>query len=306
MKEVEKMKKIVLGLLIAVTMITGFTGCASMKKDALAYEQEKNADGIAVDLSDNPYYKEKISGFKYAEAERISYDSQVTGATKHARVLLPADYDEEKDYPVLYLLHGWGGSDKTWLNKDADIIIQNLFYLNNVQEMVVVFPNSCVNEEENVDDMDFGEASVIYDRTEEDIMTSLMPYINEHYSVMTDRDHTAIAGYSLGGKESLTTAFRNQDVFGYVGAFSAVSPIPDANGQGYEPTMEDLVVDEQYGGFHYVLINVGKDDPYIDGTYVIEDALNRNQIPHTFYVMEGEHENSVWQNALYNYMQHIF
>lgn len=312
--------------LISVMALSVLMACGSQKKAATeyeynqkqevtesaqvqevkAYKQETNSDGIAVDLSDNPYYKTKIEGLEYAQAERISYKSKVTGHTKHARVLLPVNYDETKEYPVLYLLHGWGGSDKTWLNKDADIIIQNACYLNDVPEMIVVFPNSCVNEEENVDEMSFLEASKIYDLTEQDMTTSLMPYIHEHYSVIQDKKHTAIAGNSLGGKESLTLAFANQQTFGYVGAFSTVSPIPDENGNGYSPTLDDLRIQEEYGGFDYMLINVGKDDPYIEGTFVVEDALNRNQIPHVYYQMEGGHENLVWQNALYNFLQHIF
>ena len=276
------------------------------RKEALSYVQEVNADGIAVDLSDNPYFMKKIIGFRYNKAERIQYESEVTNSTKHAYVLLPPNYDESKKYPVLYLLHGWGGSDKTWLNKDADIIIQNSFYLDDVQEMIVVFPNSCVNKEESVPKEDFIADSKIYDLTEKDLMTSLMPYVNEHYSTYTDRNHTAIAGYSLGGKESLYTAFTHQDVFGYVGSFSTVSPIPDENGVEYAATMTDFVIDENIGGFHYMLINTGVDDPYIAGVHTVENALKRNQIPHVYYEMEGRHENKVWQNALYNYLKHIF
>ncbi len=300
------MKRRIITLLVTLVTIAVLTGCRKSQREALDYEQETNSDQIAIDLSDNPFYMSKIQGYEYAQAAQIKYTSKVTNTVKHARVLLPADYDEDREYPVLYLLHGWGGSDKTWLNKEADIIIQNLFYLKNVPEMIVVFPNSCVNDVESVDGMDFLEASRIYDLTEQDLITSLMPYINEHYSVKEGRDNTAIAGYSLGGKESLFTAFAHQDIFGYVGAFSAVSPIPDSNGNGYAPVLDDLVIDPQYGGFHYVLINVGVDDPYIEGTYVIEEALTRNNIPYTSYFMEGEHENSVWQNALYNFMQHIF
>ncbi len=298
------MKKIFLSILMIIFLLAG---CRKYSEnEAKDYVQETNEDGIATDLSDNPYYMEKIKGYKYSTAERISYTSEVTNATKHARVLLPADYDEDKEYPVLYLLHGWGGSDKTWLNKDADIIIQNLFYLNDVTEMIVVFPNSCVNEKEDVDDMDFLEASKVYDLTEEDLITSLMPYIESHYSVKTGKENTAIAGYSLGGKESLTTAFRHQDVFGYVGAFSAVSPIADEEGHGYEPTLDDLAIDESKGGFKYIMINVGVDDPYIEGTGVIERALDRNNIEYVTYRTAGAHENIVWQNALYNFGQHIF
>ncbi len=304
----KRKRRILLGIagIILCVMAVYIIYELKFRRDALRYVQEVNEDGIAVDLSDNPYYMKKIIGFEYNKAKRISYHSEVTDAEKHAYVLLPPTYDEDKKYPVLYLLHGWGGSDKTWLNKKADIIIQNAFYLDDVEEMIVVFPNSCVNQEESVPKEDFIADSKIYDLTEKDLMTSLMPYINEHYSTYTDREHTAIAGYSLGGKESLYTAFTHQDIFGYVGSFSTVSPIPDENGVEYAATMTDFVIDENVGGFQYMLINTGVDDPYIEGVHTVENALTKNGISHVYYEMEGKHENKVWQNALYNYLRHIF
>ena len=70
-------------------------------------------------------------------------------------VFLPADYREDKEYPVLYLLHGYGGSHRTWHNKEADVILQNLYYFENVPEMIVVCPNSNINENESADGLDF-------------------------------------------------------------------------------------------------------------------------------------------------------
>ena len=61
-------------------------------------------------------------------------------------IFLPADYDEDKEYPVLYLLHGLDGSHRTWRNKSADIILQNLYYFDDVPEMFVVCPNCEVIE----------------------------------------------------------------------------------------------------------------------------------------------------------------
>ena len=35
---------------------------------------------------------------------------------KYANVYLPYGYDEEKKYPVLYLIHGGGGNPDAWLD----------------------------------------------------------------------------------------------------------------------------------------------------------------------------------------------
>lgn len=122
-------------------------------------------------------------GFEYNEPETIAYYSEITGRERHANILLPADYDTSEKYPVLYLLHGLDGSHRTWKNKDGYIIIQNLSYLYDVPEMIVVFPNSAVNEQEDTDDLDIYEKVAAYDLTEQDLVTSLMPFISSHYSV---------------------------------------------------------------------------------------------------------------------------
>ena len=96
------------------------------REKVLAYPQEVDERGIAIDMRDNPFFCEKQDGYSYPKAETIEYYSHVTDTMRHASVILPANYEEGRVYPVLYLLHGLGGSHRTWLNKDADVIISNL------------------------------------------------------------------------------------------------------------------------------------------------------------------------------------
>mgnify|MGYP000441575505 CR=1 FL=1 len=280
----------------------------SIRVEAQQYEQETNEDGIAVDLSDNPYFMTEQEGFEYSEPETITYSSEVTGTERHANVLLPADYDESKEYPVLYLLHGLDGSHRTWKNKNGHIIIQNLHYLYGVPEMIVVCPNSSVNEKEDTDGLDIHGKVAAYDLTEEDIVTSLMPYINSHYSVKQGRENTAIAGNSMGGRNALYTAFKHQDLFGYVGAFSSAHVLRDeTSGSILSHMIDDFTVDPQYGGFQMIMVCVGRQDNVCGGeSYKIHENMTKNGVEHIFYDMEGGHENSVWQNNLYNFGKRLF
>ena len=64
------------------------------------------------------YYK-PVQGYDYTEGdeiEHITYYSSVAGADKHANVILPVDYDPEKSYPVLYLLHGLMSDEYSWID----------------------------------------------------------------------------------------------------------------------------------------------------------------------------------------------
>lgn len=296
-------------LLIFSTIILGYKGFKKyIKYKVLGYHQEMNEDGIAVDMSDNPYFMTKQPGYMYPSPDTITYHSEITGTDRHAMVLLPHDYDEDKEYPVLYLLHGLNGSHRAWRNKHADIIIHNLNYFEGVPEMIVVFPNSAVNEEENTDNLSLEEKVKVYDLMGEDLISSLMPYINSHYSVKTGKENTALAGYSMGGRETLYTAFSHQDLFGYIGAFSSAHVLGDL---GYDSIMPSLVgnftIDPDTGGFDLIMLCVGRqDDDCGEETYKIHDNMSLNGIDHIFYDTEGGHENSVWQNALYNFAKKIF
>ena len=161
---------------------------AELRAEAKQYDQAVNEQGIAVDLSENPYYMKEHPEFQYSQPETITYDSEVTGTKRHANILLPADYDADRQYPVLYLLHGLDGSHRTWKNKDGHIILQNLTYLYGVPEMIVVFPNSAVNENEDTDGLSLRKRSRLMTGRREDLVTSLMPYINSHYSVKPGRE----------------------------------------------------------------------------------------------------------------------
>ena len=109
------------------------------------YLSVTNEDGIVLE-TDDPYFIEKQEGYEYPEPFTITYHSSITNTDRHAMIFLPADFSEDKEYPVLYLLHGLGGSHRTWHNKSADVIMQNMYYFEDVPEMIVVCANSDVNE----------------------------------------------------------------------------------------------------------------------------------------------------------------
>ena len=46
-----------------------------------------------------------------------------------------------------------------------------------------------------------------FDRTPDEVVDYLMPYINQHYPVKTGRENTAVAGNSMGGRNALALAY---------------------------------------------------------------------------------------------------
>lgn len=277
------------------------------KEKFTSYVQAVDENGIAIDMESNPYFTEKMPGYEYPEALTISYSSGLTEAKRHASVILPVDYNESKSYPVLYLLHGLGGSHRTWLNKKADIIIRNLNYFMDIPEMIVVLPNSEVNEAEDTDDLSLAEKVAAYDKTEEDLVNYLMPYIANNFSIKTGRENTAIAGNSMGGRNTLCTAFRHPELFGYVGAFSSANVLERPEASALGGLLTDVKWNPEVEPFTLFMLMVGKTDDVCGWvTYDLDKRLTQEEIPHIFYDVSGGHNTYVWQNAIYNFCQRIF
>src|SRR5919106_5115836 len=56
---------------------------------------------------------------------------------------------------------------------------------------------------------------------EKDLLNDLIPFTEKKYPVLTDREHRAIAGLSMGGGQSLNFGLGNLDKFAWVGGFSS-------------------------------------------------------------------------------------
>jgi enterochelin esterase-like enzyme len=67
-----------------------------------------------------------------------------------------------------------------------------------------------------------------------DFVQDVMPYVEKHYRVLTDRANIAIAGLSMGGGHTLHVAIPRLEKFGYIGVYSSglLGAFPDLPGRG--------------------------------------------------------------------------
>ena len=118
-------------------------------------------------------------------------------------VYTPPGYENGRDrYPVFYLLHGAGDNDDSWSTVGrAGFILDNLIATQKAKPMIVVMPAGHTSRT--------GANVVGRSATDEfvgDFVTDVMPYVEKHYRVLTDRANTAIAGLSMGGLQTLEVA----------------------------------------------------------------------------------------------------
>ena len=233
----------------------------------------------------------------HGKLETITYNSKSIGIDRKAVVYTPPNYDPKQKYPVLYLMHGIGGNETNWTSFGANTILDNLIADGKAVPMILVMPNGRATAEAPSNNVmaDFN----YYANLEPDLLNDLMPYIESHYSVKTDRDHQALNGFSMGGGQGLNFGINNIDKFAYVGGFSAAPNLQPAN---------VLVpkIQQAKDKLSLLWIGCGDKDNLITGSWNLHQALQEAKIDHVWYLDSGVHEVPVWNNNLYLYAQMLF
>lgn len=117
-------------------------------------------------------------------ARADSVYSESLGRTMRFQVVLPDGYDSTGSYPVLWLLHGFGGDDSTWLRDSR------LEHYLRPYPLLVVLPAAGVSWFVNA----LGDPSA---RFEDYLLRDLTSAVHGRYAA--DLDRQAIAGLSMGG-----------------------------------------------------------------------------------------------------------
>lgn len=239
-------------------------------------------------------------GISKGRVEMISYPSKTVGNDRKARVYTPPGFSKDKQYPVLYLLHGIGGDENEWYyNGTPHIILDNLYAENKLEPMVVVLPNGRALKDDRSHNNMAPERAAGFSIFERDLLDDLIPFIEANYPVLKNRENRALAGLSMGGGQTLNFGLGNPDKFAWVGAFSSA---PNTK----KPQI--LVPDpaEIKKQLKLLFISCGDKDSLMPYSYRTHEYLQENSVPHIFYVEPGGHDFTVWKNDLHIFSQLLF
>lgn len=240
-------------------------------------------------------------GIKQGKIDTVSYSSSTVGTSRRALVYTPPGYSKTQKYPVLYLLHGIGGDEKEWFkNGNPQIILDNLYSENKLRPMIVILPNGRAMKDDRATGNIFEPAKVqAFADFEKDLLNDLIPYIEKSYPVYSDRENRAVAGLSMGGGQSLNFGLGNLDKFAWVGGFSSApnTKAPEALVPNTEEARKKLKL---------LWISCGDADNLMRISSRTHNYLEKNKVPHIFYVEPGGHDFKVWKNDLYMFSQLLF
>ena len=260
----------------------------------------------------------------------LSYYSTALNAWRRMHVYTPPGYETGNEkYPILYLLHGAGDSDDSWTSVGrANFILDNLIAARKARPMVVVMTaGHTTNAQGGRGGGGFLSAT---DDFAKDFVTDVMPLVQKRYRVMTDRAHTAIAGLSMGGSQSLNIAIPNLQRFAYIGVYSsgligeagggggrggrgvappaAAAPVPaPSNPDSWEnrnlATLDNASLKK---GLKLVWFSTGKDDGLIGTTRATVDMLKKHGFNVVYEESPGGHTWINWRNYLNAFAPQLF
>jgi len=235
------------------------------------------------------------------------YKSTVVGDQRDFYVYTPPGYDSrvKTEYPVLYLLHGYGQLTSSWTETGlANVILDHLIDEGKAKPMIVVIP------------LANGGAEIIaggnkafrndnlrmknFDKFTRDLLTEVIPRVERDYRVKKDRNARAIAGLSMGGAESLHTGLNHLDEFSWIGAFSSGGMLPSFD--------EEFPTRRAYANAKLRLLWVacGVDDGWINLNRDFNKWLNSKGTEHTYLETPGKHTWMVWRRNLANFAPLLF
>jgi len=243
-------------------------------------------------------------------------------------VYLPADYEKsERNYPVVYLLHGYTDNHTGWLqfgeiNRYADQAIA----AGTIPPMIIVMPNG--DSSWYINSYDGKE------KYEDFFVKEFMPAIEKTYRIKAEKKYRGVAGLSMGGYGSLLYALKYPELFAAAAPLSAAVFDDDAmlgmadknfeitfgplfgrglkgkdrlNKAWYDNAILKIVETKSADDLKKVRywIDCGDDDFLTKGNCLLHILLTDKKVPHEYRVRDGAHSWTYWRTGITDALQFI-
>lgn len=248
-------------------------------------------------------------------SDNLSLPSKILNGERKYAIYLPPDYvTSEREYPVLYLLHGSGDDQTGWIQFGEVLnIADKAINEGKATPMIIVMPDANSGTRGYFNNM---KGDWLY---EDFFFKELMPFIEKKYRIKKDKRFRAISGLSMGGGGTFMYALHHPELFAAAAPLSAsVGPVTLEEAKiSYRRTTPDAT-DEQveaYYNRHSAValvkampdavknsvrwyIDCGDDDRLSPGNSLVHIAMKEKQIPHEFRIRDGGHTWTYWRASL--------
>lgn len=249
--------------------------------------------------------------------DNLSLKSQILGGERKFAVYLPPDYETStRDYPVLYLLHGYTDDHTGWIQfGEVHHIATKAIREGRATPMIIIMPDAdtgtpgytnALSGKWNYEDFFFKE---------------LLPHVEERFRIKKYKRFRAIAGLSMGGGGSFIYALRRPDLFSSAAPLSAslgpqsLEEMKRYDYLGFDKTQYNQKDFERYSKRNNPLelvdqmaleklnsvrwyIDCGDDDFLYKANSLMHIKMRDKGVKHEFRIRDGGHSWSYWRSAL--------
>lgn len=229
------------------------------------------------------------------------YQSKVLGERRELLVYTPPGYemDATKRFPLLALQHGFGGNQRAWVETGkANWILDRLIASGKAVPMVIVMMNGhpfgVVSYQDNPE-----RRRVTFEAFRRELLEEAIPLVERNYRLAEGRGNRAIAGLSMGARQSLNVGLNALDRFAWIGAFSG-----SGDADAVKPALE--TAQEANERLRLLWIACGRDDRYVEGVKTFTAKLSEKGIRHEWHLTDGDHSWPVWRGYLAEFAPLLF
>ncbi len=221
---------------------------------------------------------------------QVRYHSNVAQAERMMEVYTPPGYGHDnRGYPVLYIMHGAGGNETDWIiNMRANFILDNLIAQGKAEPMILVSANGYVSD------------NYLRDFPDE-LLGSIVPYIEANYRTAPGAKNRALAGLSLGGMWTTATIFSHPGEFAYAGVFSSGFRVT----ADYPVTLLDNPEINKKTKLLWITTGDESDILY-NFTHATLALLDEHGVNYTFVQGTGGHIWGTWRHNLLDFAPMLF
>lgn len=218
-------------------------------------------------------------------------------------VITPDNYKKSsKNFPVVYLLHGYSGNYASWAKDFKD-----------VGKQVDQYGFIVIGVDGNYSSWYFDSPIDPNFKYETYVIKELVPFIDKNYKTIANREGRAISGLSMGGHGALYLSFKHQDIFGAAGSMSGgvdfrpfpenwdikkrlgiITEFPENWDKNTVTNMLDLVKDNRLK----LIIDCGVDDFFMEVNRQLHTKMLTLKIDHDYIERPGKHNIEYWENSL--------
>lgn len=258
-----------------------------------------------------------FSTLAFSQVDTLTVRSEIMDKNLKAAITLPEGYAESNTkYPVVYLLHGGFGAFSDWHQKVTEPGL--VPKLADQYQLIIVTPG-------------VGPSSYYYDspimdsvQYESYIIRELIPFIDQNYRTLDQKESRAITGLSMGGHGAMMLAAKHRNLFTAVGTMSGVMNIDtrlwkvpedfrnirvgqqkamlganlNYDAPNFNPYTVMGLLDQLEQNGQDILIDCGVDDFLIETNRQLHQALLDREVPHEYTERPGAHTWQYWTEAL--------